>query len=479
MRTLRSWLGILGTLATASVPTPAAAQPAGSEFQVNTYTTSDQLTVPYVGRSIAADASGNFVVVWHGYSQDGSWTGVFGQRYDSAGGALGNEFRVNSYTTQRQDDPSVAVDADGDFVVVWQSYGQDGTSWGVFGQRYDSGGRTLGSEFRVNSNTSSSEAAPVVASDASGNFVVVWGGLDHDGSGWGIFGQRYDSQGGTVGSEFRVNSYRRGYQTSPFVASDESGNFVVVWQSLNQDGYGYGVFGQRYASAGAPLGPEFRVSTHTPSFQGFPSIATGSSGDFVVAWQSFLQDGSYFGVFGQRFAGSGTPVGPEFQVNTFILGYQYVPDVASDASGNFVVTWMSYGEDGSFAAVFGRRYASSGPPLTSEFLVNTYTTYSQGFPSVAADSSGGFVVVWVSPPDGSIFGIFGQRYASSGSPFGPEFRVNTYTTSYQSGPAVAANSSGNFVVVWQSDTQDGSGYGVYGQRYSAIVPVELIRLGVE
>ena len=395
------------------------------------------------------------------------------------GDPLGPEFPVNTHTTGAQRTPLVASDASGNFVVVWTSEAQDGSSAGVFGQRYAVSGAALGPEFRVNTQTAGSQSHPSIGSDSAGNFVVVWQSDLQDGAGYGVFGQRYASSGVPIGPEFRVNTHTTDVQSYPSVAADVSGNFVVVWQSLNQDGYGYGVFGQRYASAGAPLGPEFRVSTHTPSFQGFPSIATGSSGDFVVAWQSFLQDGSYFGVFGQRFAGSGTPVGPEFQVNTFILGYQYVPDVASDASGNFVVTWMSYGEDGSFAAVFGRRYASSGPPLTSEFLVNTYTTYSQGFPSVAADSSGGFVVVWVSPPDGSIFGIFGQRYASSGSPLGPEFRVNTYTTSYQSGPAVAANSSGNFVVVWQSDTQDGSGYGVFGQRYSAIVPVELIRLGVE
>ena len=39
MRALRSWLGLLGTLALAGLPAPAGAQPVGSEFQVNTYTT--------------------------------------------------------------------------------------------------------------------------------------------------------------------------------------------------------------------------------------------------------------------------------------------------------------------------------------------------------------------------------------------------------------------------------------------------------
>jgi hypothetical protein len=99
---------------------------------------------------------------------------------------------------------------------------------------------------------------------------------------------------------------------------------------------------------------------------------------------------------------------------------------------------------------------------------------------VASDSSGNFVVVWTSDEqDGSSWGAFGQRYDSTGAPLGPEFRVNTHTTNLQRFPAVASDSSGNFVVVWYSDQQDGSTYGVFGQRYGRIVPVELIHFRVE
>ena len=75
--------------------------------------------------------------------------------------------------------------------------------------------------------------------------------------------------------------------------------------------------------------------------------------------------------------------------------------------------------------------------------------------------------------------MIAQRFASAGDPLGPEFLVNTYTTNNQGLPSVAAGSAGDFVVVWQSDTQDGSGRGVFGQRYNMIVPVELMRFGVE
>jgi hypothetical protein len=394
------------------------------------------------------------------------------------GDPLGPEFRVNTYTTGYQIFPSVAADSAGNFVVVWTSV-QDGSSYGSFGQRYASSGAPLGPEFRVNTFTTGYQVGVSVAVDSSGNFVVVWESFAQDGSGHGVFGQRYASSGAPLGPEFRVNTYTTANQLVSVVASDTSGNFVVAWASDGQDGSQYGIFGQRYASSGMPLGAEFPVNTYTTGSQRNPSIAADASGNFVVAWHSDTQDSSVLGVFGQRYASSGAPLGPEFRINTFTTNSQGYPSIASDSSGNFVVVWQSPGQDGSGSGVFGQRYASSGAPLGSEFRVNTYTTGFQGYPYVAADTSGNFVVVWMSLQDGSSYGAFGQRYATSGTPLGPEFRVNTYTPNVQFIPAVAADTAGNFVVVWTSNLQDGSSYGVFGQRYSQIVPVELMHFRVE
>jgi hypothetical protein len=461
------------------VPIVAWAQgnPLGPEFRVNAYTTNPQFRP-----SVASDTVGNFVVVWTSGTQDGSGFGVFGQRYDSSGTPLGPEFQVNTYTTNSEYRASVATDiTTGDFVVVWESFGQDGSEWGVFGQRYDVSGTPLGPEFRVNTYTTSYQLYPSVARGPSGNFVVVWHSVLQDGSSFGVFGQRYAGSGAPLGPEFQVNTYVAYAQSVPSVAADSAGNFIVVWASGMQDGSGSGIFGQRYASSGAPLGPEFRVNTYTTNTQAYPFVAADTAtGNFVVVWNSGVQvqDGSAYGVFGQRFASSGAPLGPEFRVNTYTTAYQYSLR-RRGLPGNLVVVWESSGQDGSSGGVFGQRFASSGAPLGPEFRVNTYTTNDQRPPSVASDTAGNFVVVWSSYPDGSEVGVYAQRYASSGSPSGPEFRVNTYTTYAQVDPSVGADSSGNFVVVWQSDTQDGSDYGVYGQRYGQIVPVELMRFSVE
>jgi hypothetical protein len=387
----------------------------------------------------------------------------------SQGDPVGTQFRVNTFTARYQTFPEVARDTAGNFVVVWSSP-QDGGGYGIFGQRFAGSGTPLGPEFRVNSYTTGLQRYPSVAAGSSGGFVVVWQSEGQDGSYGGIYGQRYANSGIPLGPEFRINAFTANRQTVPTVASNGAGDFVVVWSSYLQDGAGYGVFAQRYGSSGGPLGPEFRVNTYTTNRQAAPSAAMDPLGNFIITWNSLTQDGSSEGAFGQRYSSAGTPLGPEFRVNTFTTGFQSYPQVAADASGNFTIIWSGSGPGEGDFGIFGQRYASSGAPLGPEFRVNTYTTNDQYVPSAALDSSGNFVVVWDSiTEDGSGRGVFGQRYVSSGVPLGPEFRVNTYTTGDQNGKAVAADSAGHFVVVWQSG-HDGSGSGVFGQRYSMIVP---------
>jgi hypothetical protein len=367
------------------------------------------------------------------------------------------------------------MDAGGNFVVVWGSETQDGGTSGVFGQRYDVAGVPQGAEFRTNSYTTTAQDTPAVAMHTGGSFVVVWRSLGQDGSANGVFGQRYDAAGVPQGAEFRVNTYTTDGQFSGAVAMDAGGNFVVVWQSLFQDGSSFGIFAQRYDAAGVPQGAEFRVNTYTTGSQYGPAVAMDAGGNFIVVWESFTQDGSAAGIFGQRYDAAGSPRGSEFRVNTYTTNYQRAPTVAIDPGGNFVVVWSSYTQDGGDSGIFGQRYDATGARQGAEFRVNTYTTLDQYRPVVAADPHGNFVVVWQSETqDGSgYYGIFGQRFDAAGLPRGSEFRVNTYTTSRQYAPAVAGDRHGNFVVVWQSYTQDGSGYGVFGQRYGGLLPAAL------
>ncbi|MBA5778217.1 cadherin-like domain-containing protein, partial [Stappia sp. F7233] len=380
----------------------------------------------------------------------------------------GGDIRVNSYTSENQADPIVASLADGGFVVTWGSYLQDSSAYGIYAQRYNAAGIAVGTEFRVNNTTAENQGLPVVAGLANGGFVVTWESNLQDGSGVGVYGRQYNSAGSAVGSEFRVNTYTTNHQTFQSVAALENGGFVVTWSSLQQDGSSWGVYGQRYSASGTRVGSEFRINSYTTDVQAYPSVASLTDGGFIATWHSLNQDGSSWGIYGQRYNSSGGTVGSEFRINSYTTNHQNEPSVTGLVNGGFVVTWHSFNQDGSSWGIYGRRYNSSGSAVGSEFRVNNFTTDTQSDSYVTALTDGGFVVTWNSfNQDGSSWGVYGRRYNASGSAIGSEFRINSYTPNEQSRPSVTALEDGGFVVAWHSNGQDGSGYGVFRKIYNA------------
>ncbi|MCU0431637.1 MAG: T9SS type A sorting domain-containing protein [Cytophagaceae bacterium] len=377
----------------------------------------------------------------------------------------GAEFRVNTYTTSAQENASVAMDSDGDFVVTWSSDDQDGSSYGIYGQRFNASGIAQGSEFRVNTYTASVQSSSAIAMDSDGDFVITWMSNLQDGSTFGIYGQRFNASGIAQGSEFRVNTITVGQQRNPAIAMDLDGDFVIAWQSQG-DGSGYGVYAQRYNASGVAQGSEFRVNTYTTNGQFYPSIAMDSDGDFVIAWSSQGQDGSLNGVYAQRFNASGEAQGLEFRVNGYTTNSQEFPSIAMDSDGDFVIAWSSRDQDGSGVGIYAQRYNASGAALDFEFRVNTYTAIDQKNSSISMDSDGDFVVTWEGYEELYNYGIYGRRYNASGAAQGAEFKINTFSIGYQITPAIAMDSDGDFVVTWASGEQDGSRYSVHAQRYS-------------
>jgi len=377
------------------------------------------------------------------------------------------EFLVNTETNFNQQNPSVTSLSTGGFVVAWHSDdGEDDTSgYGIKAQIYDSGGTAVGSEFRANSETSSSQVFPSVASLSGGGFVAAWQSYDYqdDTDGYGIKAQIFDSNGMAVGSEFLVNTETSSNQEFPSVAALSNGGFVVTWRSYTTSGYE--IKAQIYESSGTAVGSEFLVNTETHSDQFNPSVTSLSTGGFVVTWYSNDEqdDTSGFGIKAQIYDSGGTAVGSEFLVNTEMYQNQTSPSVALLSNGGFVVTWDSYSTSGY--VIKGQFYDSSGKAVGSEFLVNTEATSNQFGPSVASLSNGGFVVTWGiynSQDDVSSYGIKAQIYDSSGMAVGSEFLVNTETISDQVNPSVTSLSDGGFAVTWNSDDgqDDTSGDGI-------------------
>jgi hypothetical protein len=378
----------------------------------------------------------------------------------------GIEVQANNVASGAQTAPAAAMDAVGNYVLAWQSTTGDGDNTGIVARRFDATGIAQGLEFPVNSFTTGAQSVPAVAMDGDGDFVVVWHSFGQDGDNLGVYAQRFNPSGVPQGSEFKVNTHTTNHQRFAAVAMDAPGNFVVAWESVGQDGSGEGIYAQRYDATGAAQGGEFRINVVTALNQSAPTVAMDALGEFVVAWEDST-DGGGTGVYARRYDALGVAQDTAFRVNTITTGNQQGASAAMDADGDFVIAWQSYGQDGAHFGIYARRYSQAGAAQADEFLVNTTTTGAQQSPHVSSDDAGNFVVAWQSA-DANGNGIFLQGYFASGEPNDIELPANTETGSVQSAATVATNADGDLVVAWQSFGQDGNSYGIFARRYRAL-----------
>ncbi len=391
-----------------------------------------------------------------------------------SGGPVGDEFQANTYTDWNQWAPAVATDADGDFVVVWESMLQDGSEWGIYAQRFNALGEPQGAEFQVPTETGLAQTSPDVAMDANGNFIVVWRtpALKGNNAAGSIRARRYAADGTALGEEFRINTEVGGVRLSPSVLMAPNGGFVVTWHGGRPtDDWGTGVWVRSFDAAGNPVGPETEVDRgegQTPALE--PAAAINDSGQYAVAWRAQKPGGHLWDVYVRRFDALGQQVGTDIMANQQTLDFQTLPDIAMDAAGNIAVTWQT-NHSNWVQDVVARRFDATGAPLGDEFIVHTDTVGPQGSPRVGMSADGKFVIAWASSyhdPDGSS-GIAAQRFDAAGNRLGDEFRLSANFEGPQIHPAVAIDADGDVVAAWADPVIEKPGlfnYEVLGRQFN-------------
>ncbi len=410
---------------------------------------------------------------------------------------LGPEFLVNTQTFSSQQKSDVAMDADGNFVVVWEGFDDDDR--GIFAQRFDPRGQPLDVEFRVNVSSLDNQVTPAVAMDEDGDFVVVWsseGSFYYGSQGSGFFipfsevrGRRFNEAGvpqdvpGMPGvSEFPVNTvapinvFPDNLQRNPDVAIDSSGDFVVAWDQNYSYAGNFNVYFRRFNAAGTPQGGRVTVNNEG-QFLGqdiTPAVAMDEDGDFVVAFDRNAGSGYLPGIFARQFNAAGVPqTAMEFQVDNGTAEVDVVrePAAGMDATGDFVIAWTELAPPNGPAHfdIRARRFNAAGVaqdvpgmPGVSEFLVNTTTARDQTSPAVAMNGAGQFLIVWQSQGvDAEL--ILGQFYEADGAREGVEFQINSTETGPRRMPSVAINDNCNFIVTWDGNGL-GDDQGIFAQR---------------
>jgi hypothetical protein len=370
------------------------------------------------------------------------------------------EVIVNTCTSRSQYNPKVAAGADGRFVVVWISELQDGSDTGIFGQRFDSTGMPAGDEFQVNTYTEGTQDSPEVDMAADGRFIVVWESRDQDGEYGGIFGQLYAADGTPVGDELRANSIWEENQGAPAVAMNDDGEFVVSW--VHNLGLGAPVdttMIRAFDASGAPYDIEEPASEIDSLPGGYPVLLDGPGTGFTLVRSAGLPAG----VFRRTFGHDGLTMAP-----TVLLTDPGEPDKGSPHAAvrndsSIVLLWHTVDTGTDEDRVQGRCFDWEGDPLVPSFTVGEpATSDSSIYPSaVATRPDGSFIATWISEDeDGYGWGVAYRAYSADCEPLGPHRLLNTLVRYDQTGGEMAMAEDGRHVVIWSTLGMDGDGRGV-------------------
>ena len=237
---------------------------------------------------------------------------------------------------------------------------------------------------------------------------------------------------------------------------------ALILFSLPGKGTLPGFLGQQEASAN-----DIMVSTDTTEGlrQITPATATDRTSHFVIVWADERSGRDNFDIYAQLYNLSGTPQGTNFKVNTNTgTSVQNYPSVSMDKFGNFIVVWEDWRNDNS--DIYAQRFNSSGSAIGVNFRVDDDTTNGgQYAPDVVMNNNtGSFVVTWRDESDLAQFEVRAQRFKPNGDTLGEVLKVNDeFIGTSQASPAIAMDDSGNFVITW--DDQRGVYYDIFAQYY--------------
>ncbi len=365
------------------------------------------------------------------------------------------ETRVNTTTTGDQFDPAVVELKDG-YVIVWRDGTATDASWNVYAQRYDDDGNPVGSETAI---ATGAVRAPVVTATSTGGYSVAW-----DDGGGHLLVQQVAMNGTLSGSpaSIAIQSFHAGgYDGDPFAGTPDGGVVVVSIQTIDVGNGQHGdeIVAQFYDASGTAAGAAQEISESSWEVANLsdPAVAILKDGHYAVAYRMYDSNGSpEYSLHEKLLDSSGHVLAFADYVggNTSQKGE---PTLTALDDGGYVINWTL----SSGSAIEAQRYDAAGNRLGAQTHIETPNNVSSD-PSFAATADGGFIAVWqMTLRDGSGSGIYAQRFDAAGIKVGPETLVNTTTAGDQLHPSVSVLDDGHVVISWQSASQDGSGFGVY------------------
>ncbi len=259
----------------------AAGAPIGERFRVNATTDAFQR------RPKAAIKQGGLVVIWESALEvsERDSVSVHGRLLNRRGQAAGDEFRIDAGSSPEIWSLSLAANASGEFMVAWE--GGDVLTPDVYARLYDRDGAPTGAELIANPGTSGRQRRPAVLATRNGDFLVAWQSSTGTTTP-GIKGQFYSPAGARIGAELLFSKPVAKIQIAPALALLPSGNIVVTWLDW-ADVWPIGAFAVVIDNSGHTLGNQVQISNEQlyPQYQS--SVAANAFGDVLASWEGRLK----------------------------------------------------------------------------------------------------------------------------------------------------------------------------------------------
>ena len=357
---------------------------AQEEMLVNSSTIDNQRAPIIAGLG----ADGSFAVVWTSENlvDSNSKKDIAIKFFENDFSNPGEEKIVNDFTVGEQEYPAIAMNSSGKTIVSWASYNPENPDdlYDIKAKIYEDRVETK-SEFTVNSFSKHSQTVPSVDILESGEFIIVWESWFQDGSGRGIYGQIFDEVANKKGKEFLINTTVEFSQAKPKVKYLNNGNIIVVWESWNETQKGYDLFAKIFDNEGNPIIEEKRINNYTEDYQWFADVDINSKDEIAIAWCSWEQDGYDGGVYLQKYDANLNPILPEQLINNTTRFYQWLPKVKFLNDEDIAVLWSGWKTDGSREGIYYRTVRISNANDQYKFLnresrVNDFTAGYQWEP---------------------------------------------------------------------------------------------------
>lgn len=414
------------------------------------------------------------------------------------------ESQANTFRSNRQVDPALAADKQGNILVSWGSRRQEQGTFGIFAELVDPLGRPLSVETHVNQFLPREQAQPAVAIDANGDAWISWHSVGQDGNGVSVYARRFaiDAEAATpeqrlrpLGDEFRINDLVGATCYEAVLATTEDGQVLAVWSETQEDGR-QDLMGRLFTQEGVAQGASFRLDmNHQKGTERLASVAGGAN-DFLAVWARANADGSPKSIHAGRiarrqqaapFAADATlpsAVCHDFAIASGEDAFVVEPSIDRAADGSFVVAWMA-SQNGDAYDVMAQRFNAQGLALAAPMVVEAGGSESRSGAQVAVAPDGRFVVAYnvreakvatgsASRPDQAV-DIRAQRFAADGTPTGAGFQLNQVSEGEQNlqvginAKHLLWTAQDQIVAAWHGNTgQDHRGIGL-----SMLVPEAL------